>query len=243
MQPRASGNVWLWVLLQERSPGTSRLAAGLGCNRKNVGLRLSDPQCFRVLGFVSTQLSDLCRNGDVGAGGSRAQAAGLVLCPPGGVFGSGRASSASGVGKRPSRPRRQMAAGLHRSLPRPVDANPAGFPTLLLPPYIPGSAMVTGPAWQPGLCTVEVSVQPESLCSSALPESCSSGDTSLRMGCPRRFPRHGTKWSRVTAGLSHPLSPPALPSAGDGPAVVLQGWDTPAKPCMLLSWLVAALWG
>lgn len=70
-----------------------------------------------------------------------------------------------------------------------------------------------------------------------------SGDTSLQMGFHRRFPRHGTKWSHVTAELIHPLSPPALPSAGDRPAAVLQGWDTPAKPCTLLSWLVAAVWG
>lgn len=144
MKPRASGDVWLWVLLQERSPGTSRLAAGLGCKRKSVWLRLSDPQW--VLGFVCTQPSGLCRVGDVSAGGSRAQAAGLGLCPPEYVCGSGRASCAWGVGKGPWCHRRQMAAGSHRSLPRQVDANPAGFPTLFLPPYIPRAAMATGPS-------------------------------------------------------------------------------------------------
>lgn len=45
-----------------------------------------------------------------------------------------------------------------------------------------------------------------------------SGGTSLHMGFHRRFPRRGAKWSHVTAELIRPLSPPALPGAGDGPA-------------------------
>lgn len=144
-----------------------------------------------------------------------------VLCPPGDVCDSERASSASGVGKGPWCHCRQMAAGSHRSLPRQVDANPCSIPHSL-PPCIPRAAMATGPsmAAQPvhwrGLSAARSPFAPvPSL--RAVP----SENTSLHMGFHRRFPRRGTKWSHVTAELILPLSPPALPSAGDSPAAVL----------------------
>lgn len=118
-------------------------------------------------------------------------------------------------------------AGSLRSPPRQVDANPAGFPALFLPPYIPRAAVVTEPsvAAQPvpwrGLGGARSPSAPVPSLRAA-----PSGDTSLQMGFHRRFPRHGTKRSHVTAEL---LSPPALPSAGGGPAALPQGWDTPAK--------------
>uniref|UniRef100_A0A8C3KP72 calcium/calmodulin-dependent protein kinase n=1 Tax=Calidris pygmaea TaxID=425635 RepID=A0A8C3KP72_9CHAR len=37
LQPGASGDAWHRVVLQARSPGTSRLVAGLGCERKGCG--------------------------------------------------------------------------------------------------------------------------------------------------------------------------------------------------------------
>lgn len=183
-------------------------------------MRLSDPQCFRVLGFVCTQPS-CCWDGDVGAGGSQSSSSWFCVLLETFVA-QGEHPLHRELGKAPGCHCSQMAAGCLRFLPRQVDANPAGFLTLFLPPYIPRAAAVTGPrAWQPSLCSGEVSVQPEAplLSLRAVP----SGDTSLQMGFHRRFPRHGTKWSHVTAELIHPLSPPALPSAGDGPAAVLQG--------------------
>lgn len=76
---------------------------------------------------------------------------------------------ALGAGKGPWCHCRQIAAGSHRCLLRQVDANFAGLPTLLLPPYIPRAAMVPGPST--ALERSQCSHKP--LCSSALPESCS----------------------------------------------------------------------
>jgi len=91
----ASGAAWHWAVIWARSPGTSRLAAGLVCKRKCVWLRHSGPQRFRFLGFVCTHPSGSCWGGDVGTRASQGSRQ-LVLCPPGDVCGSGRASSALG---------------------------------------------------------------------------------------------------------------------------------------------------
>lgn len=76
LQPCASGDVWLWVLLQERSPGTSRQTAGLGWKRKSVWLRLSDSHFLFVL-YAHNHLA--CSGMRMWVlGTARAQAAGFV---------------------------------------------------------------------------------------------------------------------------------------------------------------------
>lgn len=148
-------------------------------------MRLSDPQCFRVLGFVCTQPS-CCWDGDVGAGGGQSSRSwSYVLLET--FVAQGEHPLHRELGKAPGCHCRQMAAGSLRFLPRQVDANPAGFLTLFLPLYIPRAAVVTGPsmAAQPvhwrGLSAARSP--------SALPESCSLGEHLAADGISQAIPQ------------------------------------------------------
>lgn len=175
MQPGASGDAWYWVVVQTRSPGTSRPAAGLGCKRKGVRLRHSSPQSFRFLGFVCAQPT--CAGvGMRVLGTARAQGSWVCVLLEMFVAQGEHPLHHESVRNVPGCHCSQMTAGSLRSLPRQEGADPAGPSTLLLPPYIPRAAQrhrSRDRVQQPSLCTGRgLGASHKPLCPSALAKSC-----------------------------------------------------------------------